>query len=259
MSGEAAEDDSSPPPPPPELFHLDLHAWIETQQTSHGVRHDDYAQYHGYCTRRLSRLSHLPDAKKYLVASAKYATVKPTPGQGGGGGGRHAFCSRHKDTLSVDNDDGVGVVVVPHVNVLWYLLVLSERSWAHANQLSRDKKRRQQVLQKLKRATQWANRLLQKAQVSCDASTIQECQAYASWMAANYALEQLDYGVSTLSCTIHSTQLYHLGTKCSVATEQLSRCTCECVRIEILFTDFCCFFSLPSLSVLSFLLQIRTP
>lgn len=190
------------PPPPQEIFHLDLHAWIEAQQTSHGVRHDDYAQYHGYCTRRLSRISHLPDAKKFLVSSSKYATTTnstsaSTSGKGkGGGGGRHAFCSRHVDTLSVDNVDQTHV---PHINILWYLLVLSERSWAHANQLSKDnkgkKKRRQQVLKKLKRATEWANRLLTKAQVSCDASTIQECQAYASWMAANCALEQLDYAV----------------------------------------------------------------
>lgn len=185
------EDKTTPPveeetPRPQEIFHLDLHSWIEAQQTSHGVRHDDYAQYHGYCTRRLSRLSHLKDAKKYLVASNKFATVKPPDFKGG----RHAFCSRMPDTL------GESATHVPHVNVLWYLLVLSERSWAYANELSRQHKRRQQVLAKLRRATHWAQLLLEKAKVAGDASTIQECEAYASWMNANYALEKYDYAVS---------------------------------------------------------------
>ena len=180
---EEAETPAEEPPPPQEIFHLEVHAWIEAQQTSHGVRHDDYAQYHGYCTRRLSRLSHLKDAKKHLVASSKFAPAKAK-------GGRHAFCSRYADTLSADTAH------VPHENVLWYLLVLSERSWAHANQLSKAKKRRQQVLAKLKRATKWAQLLLQKAQVAGDASTIQECRAYAHWMGGNYALEQYNYAVS---------------------------------------------------------------
>jgi hypothetical protein len=221
--------DDEQPAPKQEIFHLDLHARIEAQQTSHGVRHDDYAQYHGYCTRRLSRLSHLPDAKKYLVSNQKYATVKQPQGSG-----RHAFCSRHTDTLSVatpdadaDADDSGSEALqqqqqqqkqqqqkqqhVPHVNVLWYLLVLSERAWAHANQISKQQnkqKRRQQVLKKLKRATQWAYRLLQKAELCCDASTIQECQAYASWMAANYALEQTDFAVRTHTIQLSSTEDY---------------------------------------------------
>lgn len=184
MTEETSTNEESPPPQ--EIFHLELHAWMEAQQTSHGVRHDDFAQYHAYCTRRLSRLSHLKDAKKYLVASTKFATVKSDLK------GRHAFCSRYADTLSSSDTTGH----VPHENVLWYLLVLSERAWAHANQLSKAKKRRQQVLAKLKRAVKWADLLVQKAQVAGDASTIQECKAYRSWMTANYKLEQYDYAVS---------------------------------------------------------------
>ena len=84
-----------------------------------------------------------------------------------------------------------------NINVLWYLLVLSERSWAHANQLQKQKKRRQQVLKKLKKAQKWAQLLLQMASGDCtDATTYKECQAYASWMTANFALEKLDYKVS---------------------------------------------------------------
>lgn len=172
-------------PPVQEIFHLDLHAWIEVQQNSHGVRHDDYGQYHGYCTRRLARLSHLPEAKKYLVCSSKFATVKSDIGKGVS---RHTFCSRQLDTFHED------MTYVPHVNVLWYLLVLSERSWAHANQLQKqEKKSRSRVLKKLKKATKWATLLLNKAQLCADPTTLQECQAYASWIQANYALEKLDY------------------------------------------------------------------
>jgi signal recognition particle subunit SRP68 len=169
------------------IFHLELHAWLEAQQTAHGVRHnDDYGQYHAYCTRRLKRLSHLKDAKKYLVCSSKYASEKS------GKGGRHAFCSRQTDTF--DNTDNT-TVPVQHVNVLWYLVVLCERAWAHANQLQKQGKRRTLVLGKLKKAQQWATLLLQMAKESTDEVTYQEFQAYASWMRANYALESLEYQV----------------------------------------------------------------
>lgn len=169
-----------------QIFHLDLHAVIEAQQAAHGVRHDDFAQYHGYCTRRLCRLSHLKDVKKHLVCSAKYATVKP---EGTNNKARHAYCSRLADTFQSNH--------VPHINVLLYLLVQSERAWAQANQYSKESQKRQLILKKFKRASGWAEKLLQKAQVACDPTSIQECQAYASWMKANYALEQLDYATAS--------------------------------------------------------------
>jgi hypothetical protein len=191
------------PPPPQPIFHLELHAWLEAQQTAHGVRHnDDYAQYHAYCTRRLKRLSHLKDAKKYLVCSSKFAVSDKSntnnKGGGGGGGGRHAYCSRQTDTFANNNDNNdtaTTTTVVQHVNVLWYLVVLCERAWAHANQLQKQGKRRTLVLGKLKKAQQWATLLLQMAKESTDEVTYQECQAYVSWMRANYALESLEYQV----------------------------------------------------------------
>jgi signal recognition particle subunit SRP68 len=175
---------------PTDPFQLDLHAWIETQQTGHGVRHDDYAQYHAYCTRRLSRLSHHPDAKKYLVCSSKFAQDKSTAK----GKGRHAFCSRQNDTFQKNPETNQWEV--PHSSILWYLLVLSERSWAHACLLQKQKKKRQHVLRKLKKAQGWALQLVEMAKDHTDAVTFQECQAYASWMIANFALENLDYQVS---------------------------------------------------------------
>jgi hypothetical protein len=219
-----------------ELFHLDIHAWVDVQQTSHGVRHDDYAQYHGYCTRRLSRLSHKPDdVKSYLVHSSKYASsslsstttttttttatakTKPTKSKTS----RHAFCSRSHDTFALtqevvvvveeeekDGEDSTASattaivsVPVPHENILWHLLVSAERSWAHANELSKFKTSnnktigRQPVLKKLKRANKWSKLLVEKAKTSADDETQRECEAYAAWMSANYALEKMDYQV----------------------------------------------------------------
>lgn len=171
-------------------FHLDLHAWIETQQAAHGVRHDDYGQYHAYCNRRLSRLSHLPEAKKYLANSSKFASDKSTAK----GKGRHAFCSRQTDTFTKNEETGQWEV--PHNAILWYLVVLSERSWAHACLLQKQKKKRQAVLRKLKKAKGWALQLVEMAKDHTDAVTFQECQAYASWMIANFALEKFEYQVS---------------------------------------------------------------
>jgi hypothetical protein len=191
------------------MFHLDIHAWIEAQQTAHGVRHDDYAQYHGYCTRRLVRLSHEKEAKQYLVHSSKYASpILTSQGEADqdqnktsrkkkSAGSRHAFCSRSHDTMALTTKDDQGnsiPVPVPHINILWYILVSAERSWAHSNKLQKSgTAKRQQVMKKLKRATDWAQLLLKKAKASADASTVKECQAYCSWMSANLALERMNF------------------------------------------------------------------
>ncbi|KAG7355568.1 RNA-binding signal recognition particle 68 [Nitzschia inconspicua] len=200
------------------MFHLDIHAWIEAQQTSHGVRHDDYAQYHAYCTRRLARLSHEKEAKQYLVHSNKFASPLPDAASSTensanqnsksdkeskkkkkSAGSRHAFCTRSHDTFALVKEDENGDPVgggapVQHVNILWYLLVSAERSWAHSNQLQKSgTAKRQQVLKKLKRATEWADLLLKKAKVSADTASIKECEAYCAWMSANYAMEKFKY------------------------------------------------------------------
>ena len=249
------------------LFHLDLHAWLDAQQTSHGVRHDDYAQYHAYCTRRLSRLAHKPkDARAHLVHSGKYAT--PNPDKPKTAGGRHAFCGRTHDTLAltktVTEPDGeeaaaseteteaatvVVPVPVPHINILWHLLVASERSWAHANEIRKKggRKKRQNVLKKLKRANQWATILVEKAKISADAETRKECEAYAAWMLANYAMEQMRYQVSDRnniesnpieSYATNRTAIASMHENC-VALKRVPRCnTCSRPLTILLFNYF---------------------
>jgi len=230
------------------MFHLEIHAWVDAQQTAHGVRHDDYAQYHAYCTRRLARLAH--GAKSDLVHSSKYASPLPLPSPSPStctaiidqpstttkiakskSKSRHAFCSRSHDTfaltqeVTVEAEDAttssttttaIVPVPVPHPNILWNLLVNAERSWAHANELQKlktsnnnntnnsnsnttNKNRigRQPLLKKLKRAVKWSNLLVEKAKTSADMETQTECAAYAAWMAANLALEKMDYETAT--------------------------------------------------------------
>ena len=212
MTDEVEESSSLNKQP---TFQLDLHAWIESQQTAHGVRHDDYGQYQAYCTRRLSRISHHPNAKQYLVCSSKYATATTTTTpsatttttsttstnkQQQQQRSRHAYRSRKNDTFANNNDDSNNNSNNPnppqHESVLWYLVVSAERCWAYANLIKRQRGRRQLVLRKLKKAKGWADKLRDMASCgSTDDITYLECQAYASWMTANLALEQFDYVV----------------------------------------------------------------
>ena len=161
-------------------------------------------------------MAHKPkEARAHLIHSGKYAT--PNPDKPKTPGGRHAFCGRTHDTLALtkevvveqeEEEEGkeptkqVVTVPVPHVNILWHLLVSSERSWAHANELRKKggRNKRQAVLKKLKRANQWATILVEKAKISADAETQTECEAYQAWMSANYAMEQMKYQVSVCVC-----------------------------------------------------------
>ncbi|GKY95758.1 hypothetical protein MPSEU_000536600 [Mayamaea pseudoterrestris] len=54
---------------------VSLFATISESQTSHGILHQDYAQYHRYCTNRLDRLRHHKDARSHLVNNPKYITA----------------------------------------------------------------------------------------------------------------------------------------------------------------------------------------
>ena len=239
-----------------EPFHMDIHKWI----MQHAPQHDDYGQYHSFCTNKLRRLKKQKDAKKYLAHSNKFVTVKvASAGPGGAGGGsakpkRHAYCSRNGDTFAAvytarhgndpstasfdEESKGTGTdddntsptpkppkgPAVPHVNILWHLLVNAERSWANANEVQKSKGKHQTVLKKLKRAKDWADQLKIMATSSSSSSsgadsdddgttatsslvvhqpeivdqmTMKEIEAYYSWTSANLAMEKGDYMVST--------------------------------------------------------------
>jgi signal recognition particle subunit SRP68 len=174
------------------------------------MRHDDYKQYHSYCTRRLSRLRHAHPVRRDLVHSAAYVSGEKKK--------RNAYCSREQ----VSNSE----------NALWVILVGAERAWAHSCELkalmkstsaagntvvlaaeheksrSSPGKIRQHALRRLKRAKQLATQFRDLCEQVCDERTILEAKAYAGWMRGNWSLEVGDWKVCCCCamrlCKVHS-------------------------------------------------------
>ena len=165
----------------PQNFSISIHAWMQQAQATHGIGHDDHAEYHGYCSRKLQRVRHHGHVKKDLIHNSKYAASVSTRGRP-----RHAYAPR---------DDTDALEIVPHEEFLWVWLVQSERAWAHGMQLKHSGKR-QHSLRRLGKAVTYAKKLEALAVKNCDASTVTECQAYAAWMQASWALEKGRYKVS---------------------------------------------------------------
>lgn len=179
--------------PPKEKFSLAVHATIDANQASHGLRHDDYKQYHAYCTRRLYRLRHNKAVRRDLVHSAAYVVGEKKK--------RNAYCPREQTTSSE--------------NALWVVIISAERAWAHSCELkaligsggstallaehekarSSPGKIRQHALSRLKRAKQLATQFEQLCEEACDERTIMEAKAYAGWMRGNWSLEVGDWKV----------------------------------------------------------------
>ena len=215
-----AEPTADPGPEGSGPFHLEIHSYIEAQQAAHGVRHEDYAQYHKYCTNRLKRISHKAEVKRHLVSSTKFAANKPSAGAGittaaattgNKSRSRHAFASRKAELLEAfavgGSDSEKAPQQLPHPGILWYFLMLSERAWASAkgkrqqttsssSQQEGGGGSRGQVLKKYKKARDWAKILVDIARGgSVDETTMRECEAYLAWIKGNYAMEKLDYAV----------------------------------------------------------------
>lgn len=181
-----------------EKYSLPVHSVIEANQASHGLRHDDYKQYHSYSTRRLSRLRHAQPVRRDLVHSAAYVAGEKMK--------RNAYCPR--DITSS----------VQHENVLWVVLLGAERAWAHSCELkalmvtsgkatlaaehekarSSPGKILQHALRRLKRARQLATQFEELAQQHGDERTILEAKAYGGWMRGNWSLEVGDWKVGML-------------------------------------------------------------
>lgn len=181
--------------PPQEKFSLPVHAVIDANEASHGLRHDDYKQYHAYCTRRLSRLRHAQPVRRDLVHSAAYVSGAKMK--------RNAYCPREQMTN--------------RENALWVVVLGAERAWAHSCELkalmatsgkstslaaeheksrSSPGKIRQHALRRLRRAKQLATQFQELCQEVCDERTILEAKAYGGWMRGNWSLEVGDWKVS---------------------------------------------------------------
>jgi signal recognition particle subunit SRP68 len=178
-------------------FSLAVHQVIDSSQASHGLRHDDYKQYHAYCSRRLSRLRHARPVRRDLVHSAAYVSGAKMK--------RNAYCPRKDATTEV-----------VHENALWVVLLGAERAWAHSCELKslmatsgksstlaaeHDKSRsspakiRQHAMRRLKRAKQLATQFQALAERVGDERTILEANAYGGWMRGNWGLEVGDWKV----------------------------------------------------------------
>lgn len=187
---------------PQEKFSLAVHRVIDSNQASHGLRHDDYKQYHAYCTRRLSRLRHARPVRRDLVHSAVYVSGAKTR--------RNAYCPRNNTKLD-------------HENALWVVLLGAERAWAHSCELkalmgtsgksstlaaeheksrSSPGKIRRHALRRLKRAKQLATQFQELAEQAGDERTIVEAKAYGGWMRGNWGLEVGDWKVRSKSMCI---------------------------------------------------------
>jgi len=152
---------------------------IEQAQSNHGIPHQDYAQYHKYCTSKLERLRRLKEVRQHLVQNPKYV-------DGTGKQKKNAFCKR---TLRGDEDK----LVTRHENVFWSALFQAERSWAHACELQ-GSSGHSQVRRKLNKAQQWAQQLVSVAnELKCSETTVLETQSYAAWMKGNACLEKKDF------------------------------------------------------------------
>ena len=161
------------------LTDLQIFAVLEQAQSNHGIPHQDYAQYHQYCTNRLARLRRVRQVRSQLIHSPKY--VEGVSGQ------RHAYCPRHL------TDPETGEPVVQHENLLWNVFFQAERAWAQACTLQLQQTQHY-AQRRLNKAAKWAEKVHSMAvSLNCDDLTIQEAKSYARWMLGNAALEKKQY------------------------------------------------------------------
>jgi hypothetical protein len=172
---EKREENPEEPPLQPQNFSLAIHAWMQQAQATHGIGHDNFGEYHGYCTRRLDRLRHHKEVKIDLVHNAKYSTTTASKGRP-----RHAYAPR---------DDTDAMEIVPHEEFLWVLLVQTERAWANGMEL-KNLGKKQHCIRRLAKALSYAQKLETLAVKNCTPTTVKECQAYTAWIQASWALEK---------------------------------------------------------------------
>lgn len=176
---------------------------LEQAQSNHGIPHQDYAQYHQYCTQRLARLRRIREVRTKLVHNAKFVE--------GVSGRRNAYCPRKlflegttaTGSVSGDEVDGPPPLkepVLQHENLLWNVLFQAERAWAHGCLLTAEqqqqprKSKHGHIQRRLNKAAHWADTVVEMARaLNCHPTTIREAQSYAAWMNGNAALERKDH------------------------------------------------------------------
>ncbi|CAB9506678.1 particle subunit SRP68 [Seminavis robusta] len=175
------------------IFSLSIFETLSKSQNSHGVMHEDYHEYHQYCTNRLYRLRHAKPVRRDLVHNSKYVEGVQLR--------RNAYCSRKKQAKEDDEKDedavkAPTVTMMDHENHLWVPLYQAERAWAQACEIQRQKrptKTQQLVLRKLRKAVKFATTLQDLSVTTCTDQTKQEIESYVGWIQGNYALQKQEY------------------------------------------------------------------
>jgi signal recognition particle subunit SRP68 len=184
------------------IFALSVFETLARSQNSHGLMHEDYHQYHQFCTNRLYRLRHAKPVRRDLVHNSKYVEGVQMR--------RNAYCPRNNSivdtTKKPDNDNeednakgltsGPTLFSIDHENHLLVPLYQAERAWAQACEIQKQKrptKTQQLVLRKLRKAIKFATTLESMSQTTCDEQTQQEGKSYLGWMEGNCALQKQNY------------------------------------------------------------------
>jgi len=204
----------------PSNFNISIHYLLTSSQNAHGLRHDDYAQYHSYLTRRLSRLRHTYPVRKNLTHYGPYKkgidtlAVTATTATNKASSkklGKHAFHPRPQWSGTQAND---------HKNYILVELYSAERAWAHSMELktmydnvvssssntinntskklfssksgTSPGKLRQHYLRRLKKAMKHAEsieRIVNERVGICNERTCMDIKAYGAWMRGNWYCE----------------------------------------------------------------------
>lgn len=151
----------------PILLNLEIFRITRDSQQQHGLRHADYQRYRGYCSRRIRRL------RKVLKIPQ---------------GDRRHYRRRDVTTthLTANNAEN---------RLLYIPLLQAERAWAHAMQLRQEAntepRKKFHLVSRLKKACAHGQMLLQLCEESgrCEARTVLEAGAYASWLRGVLLLE----------------------------------------------------------------------
>ncbi|XP_015595448.1 signal recognition particle subunit SRP68 [Cephus cinctus] len=136
-------------------YSLEILKIIKDAQQQHGLRHNDYQRYRGYCSRRLRRL------RKVLKVPQ---------------GDRRHF-KRRDVTSAMVNDD----------KFLQVPLTMAERAWSYAMQLRQESntepRKKFHLVSRLRKAATYSLQLQELIEsINCDARTKLEAQAYVAWI-----------------------------------------------------------------------------
>ncbi|XP_050432002.1 signal recognition particle subunit SRP68 [Adelges cooleyi] len=148
------------------IFTVELLKLIKEAQQQHGLRHNDYQRYRGYCSRRIRRLRKVMHLQQ---------------------GDRRNF---RKKNITEANLIDERAVYIP--------LMLAERAWSYAMQLrveaNTEPRKKFHLVSRLRKAASYALQLQKLCELDkFDARTQLETQAYVAWCEGMLQFELQDW------------------------------------------------------------------